>query len=95
MVLTGFQAKQLTDRLQKELPPLGHKSVTPLETQTPIVAFEVQDAAAVTQTLQAGHVTGTVIANQNRVRLAVSVFTNHEDIDRVVAVLGGKTSSIM
>ena len=87
-------AKQLTDRLQKELPPLGYKPLTPIETQTPIVAFEVKDAAATTKMLQAGHVAGTVIANENRIRLAVSVFNNHDDIDKAIAVLGGKTSSL-
>ena len=44
--------------------------------------------------LQAGQVAATVIANENRLRLSVSVFNTHDDIDRVVAVLGGKTSSI-
>jgi selenocysteine lyase/cysteine desulfurase len=87
-------AKQLTDRLQKELPPLGYKALTPMGTETPTVAFELKDAAATTKLLQAGHVVGTVIANENRLRLAVSVFNTHEDIDRTVAVLGGKTSSM-
>ena len=82
-------AKQLTDRLQKELPPLGYKALTPMETETPTVAFELKDAAAATKLLQAGHLVGTVIANENRLRLAVSVFNTHEDIDRAVAVLGG------
>jgi selenocysteine lyase/cysteine desulfurase len=88
-------AKQLTDRLQKELPPLGYKPLTPIETQTPIVAFELKDAAATTKMLQAGHVAATVIANENRIRLSVSVFNNHEDIDKAVAVLGGKTTSMI
>ena len=44
--------------------------------------------------LQAGKVVGTVIGNENRMRLSVSVFNTHDDIDRVVAVLGGKTTSI-
>ncbi len=87
-------AKQLTDRLQNELPPLGYKPLTPRETETPIVAFEVKDAPATSKMLQAGKVVGTVIGNENRIRLAVSVFNTHEDIDRVVAVLGGKASSI-
>ena len=87
-------AKQLTDRLQKELPPLGYKALTPMGTETPIVAFDLKDAAATAKLLQAGHVVGTVIANENRLRLAVSVFNTHEDIDRTVAVLGGKTSSM-
>ena len=88
-------AKQLTDRLQKELPPLGYKSLTPIDTQTPIVAFEIKDAPAMTKMLQSGHVAATVIGNENRIRLAVSVFNNHDDIDKVVAVLGGKATSIM
>ncbi len=87
-------AKQLTDRLQKELPPLGYKPLTPMGTETPIVAFELKDAAATTRMLQAGKVAGTVIANENRIRLAVSVFNTHEDIDRTVAVLSGKSSSM-
>ena len=87
-------ARQLTDRLQKELPPLGYKPLTPLGTETPILAFELKDAAATAKALHDGRVTATIIANENRLRLAVSVFNNHEDIDRVVAVLGGKASSI-
>jgi selenocysteine lyase/cysteine desulfurase len=87
-------AKQLTERLQKELPPLGYKPLTPSDTETPIVAFELANAAATTKMLQAGRVVGTVIGNENRLRLAVSVFNTHDDIDKVVAVLGGKVSSI-
>ena len=87
-------AKQLTDRLQNELPPLGYKPLTPRETETPTVAFELKDAAATSKMLQAAKVVGTVIGNESRLRLAVSVFNTHEDIDRVVAVLGGKTNSI-
>ena len=90
-----MHAQQLTDRLQKELPPLGYKPLTPIETQTPIVAFEVKDPAATTKMLRAGHVAGTVIANENRIRLAVSVFNTHEDIDRLVSVLAGKENSVL
>jgi selenocysteine lyase/cysteine desulfurase len=86
-------ARQLTDRLQAELPPLGYKSLTPRGTETPILAFELKDAAATAKALQAGKVAGTVIANENRLRLSVSVFNTHEDIDRVVEVLGGLRNS--
>ncbi len=86
-------ATQLTDRLQKELPPLGYKPLTPMGTGTPIVAFELKDAAATSKLLQQGHVAATVIGNENRIRLAVSVFNNHDDIDKAVAVLGGKSTS--
>ena len=87
--------KQLTDRLQKELPPLGYKPLTPRGTETPILAFELKDAAATTKALQAGKVAATVIANENRLRLSVSVFNTHDDIDKVVAVLGGKSTSML
>jgi selenocysteine lyase/cysteine desulfurase len=86
-------AKQLTDRLQAELPPLGFKSLTPRDTPTPIVAFELKDTAATAKALQAGKIAGTIITNENRLRLSVSVFNNHADIDRVVSVLGGKTAT--
>jgi selenocysteine lyase/cysteine desulfurase len=86
-------AKQLTDRLQTELPPLGYKALTPRDTQTPIVAFELKDTAATSKALQAGRIAATIIANENRLRLSVSVFNNHDDIDRVVSVLAGKGAS--
>jgi selenocysteine lyase/cysteine desulfurase len=86
-------ARQLTDRLQDELPKLGYKPLTPRETQTPILAFELKDGAATQKALQAGKVTATIIGNEKRLRLSVSVFNTHEDIDRVVEVLGGRRTS--
>jgi selenocysteine lyase/cysteine desulfurase len=86
-------ARQLTDRLQTELPPLGYKPLTPRGTDTPILAFELKDAAATAKALRAGKVAGTIIANENRLRLSVSVFNTHEDIDHVVDVLGGRGNS--
>jgi selenocysteine lyase/cysteine desulfurase len=83
-------ARALTDRLQRELPPLGYTSLTPPETATPIVAFALKDADATAKALQAGRIAATIIANEQRLRLSVSVFNNHEDIDRVVAALAGK-----
>ncbi len=84
-------ARQLTERLQQELPPLGYKPLTPRETATPILAFELKDPAATAKALQAAKVAATVIGNENRLRLSVSVFNTHDDIDRVVQALG-KTS---
>ena len=86
-------ARQLTDRLQTELPPLGYTPLTPRGTETPILAFELKDAAATSKALQAGKVAGTVVANENRLRLSVSVFNTHDDIDHAVAVLGGRATS--
>ena len=86
-------ARLLTDRLQAELPPLGYLPLTPRGTETPIVAFGLKDGAATSKTLQAGKIAGTVVGNENRLRLSVSVFNTHDDIDRAVAVLGGRSTS--
>jgi selenocysteine lyase/cysteine desulfurase len=80
-------AKPLIDRLQTELPKKGYRPVTPAGTETPIAAFEVNDVAAVQKKLQAGNVSATVIGDEKRLRLSVSVFNTDEDVDRVVAAL--------
>ncbi len=87
-------ATQLTERLQNELPPLGYQPLTPRGNATPILAFALKDAAATTKALHDGKVTGTVVANESRLRLSVSVFNTHDDIDRVVEVLGGRRPSL-
>ena len=86
-------ATQLTERLQQELPPLGYAPLTPRSNPTPILAFALKDAAATSKALHDGKVTATVVANESRLRLSVSVFNTHDDIDRVVEVLGGRTTS--
>ena len=83
-------ATQLTDRLQQELPPLGYQPLTPRNNPTPILAFAVKDAAATNKALHDAKITATVVANESRLRLSVSVFNTHEDIDRVVDALGGR-----
>ena len=87
-------ATQLTARLQQELPPLGYRPLTPHGNPTPILAFALKDAAATNRALHDGKVTGTVVANESRLRLSVSVFNTHDDIDRVVEVLGGRRPSL-
>src|SRR6266496_631412 len=62
-------ARQLTERLQQELPPLGYKSLTPRETATPTLAFELKDPGATAKALQGGKIAATVIGNENRLRL--------------------------
>jgi selenocysteine lyase/cysteine desulfurase len=87
-------ARPLITRLQDELPAAGYPSLTPRGTETPIVAFAVKDAAATAAALRTAKVAGTIIANENRLRLAVSVFNTHDDIDRVVDALGGRRTSV-
>jgi selenocysteine lyase/cysteine desulfurase len=80
-------ARQLTDRLQKELPALGYPSVTPKGTETPIVAFQVKDVAATGKRLKQARITATMIEAERRLRLSVSVFNVQEDIDRLLSAL--------
>jgi selenocysteine lyase/cysteine desulfurase len=87
-------ARQLTTRLQRELPSLGLTPLTPAGTETPILAFGLKDAAATAKMLQAANVTGTIVSNENRLRLSVSVFNTHDDIDRVVDVFKTRRTSV-
>jgi selenocysteine lyase/cysteine desulfurase len=80
-------ARQLTDRLQNELPALGYPSLTPKGNETPILAFTLKDPAATAKKLRDARVTATIIENEKRLRLAVSVFNVQEDIDRLLAAL--------
>ena len=80
-------ARQLTDRLQKELPALGYPSVTPKGNETPIVAFQLKDSTATAQKLKRAGVAATIIDGEQRLRLAVSVFNNQEDIDKLLTAL--------
>jgi selenocysteine lyase/cysteine desulfurase len=80
-------ARQLTERLQKELPALGYPSVTPAGNETPIVAFELKDAAETSRKLKQAGVAATIIDGERRLRVAVSVFNNHADIDKLVSAL--------
>lgn len=80
-------ARRLIGRLQKELPAMGYPSLTPPETATPIVAFQLRDAAATARRLRAANIAGTIIENERRLRLSVSVFNNDQDVDRVLQAL--------
>src|SRR5438552_2477068 len=80
-------ARQLTERLQKELPALGYPSVTPKGTETPIVAFQLQDAVATAKRLRDARIAATIIDNERRLRLSVAVFNTQEDIAKLLAAL--------
>ncbi len=88
-------ARRLTDRLQRDLPPLGYEPLTPAGTDTPIVAFGVRDAAAAAKALQHANVTATIVGNERRLRLSVSVFNTDDDIDRVVEALRVRRTSMV
>lgn len=80
-------ARGLTDRLQKELPAAGYPSLTPLGNETPIVAFQLRDAAETAKRLKAANVAATIVAGEKRLRLSVSVFNTHDDVEAVVRAL--------
>jgi selenocysteine lyase/cysteine desulfurase len=80
-------ARRLTDRLQQELPAMSYTSVTPKGNETPIVAFQIKDVAATQKKLRDARIAATIIENEKRLRLSVSVFNTDEDIDRVVSAL--------
>ena len=61
--------------------------MTPKGNETPIVAFELNDAAAAAKKLKEANIAATIIASEKRLRLSVSVFNNQQDIDRVIAAL--------
>ena len=80
-------ARQLTERLQKELPAKGYPSVTPKGNETPIVAFQLKDVPDTTRRLRDANIAATIIGDEKRLRLAVSVFNTQADIDKLVAAL--------
>jgi len=89
-------ARRLTDRLQKELPPLGYTSVTPPGAESPIVTFLCKDAEVVRRKIRSSKakilLTGpnsalTVGRFGNHIRFSVSVFNNDQDINTILEVL--------
>jgi len=82
-------AVPLTDRLQKELPALGYKSITPPGSDSPIVSFQVRDVEATQARLKKANVIVTLRANprESQMRVSVSVFNNMADVDRLIGAL--------
>ncbi|MDE0167212.1 MAG: aminotransferase class V-fold PLP-dependent enzyme [Bryobacterales bacterium] len=76
----------LTNRLQEELPKLGYPSITPKGNESPIVVFEASDPSSTVKKLQAA---GVHVAMRfgNKMRLSPSVFSNHEDVDKLLGAL--------
>ena len=79
-------ARDLTDRLHRELPARGYAAITPAGNESPIVAFTVPDPEA---TMQRTQEAGVLVAMRfgNKMRISPSVYNNHEDVDRLVAAL--------
>ena len=93
-------AKELTDRLQREMPALGYPSITPSDNPTPIVSFLTSDPDATRAKLDRAfgehvvsirnwHMTGEDGERKQvtGMRCGISVYNNDEDIDAFLAAL--------
>ena len=78
--------REITNRLQEELPALGYSSITPKGNESPIVVFEAKDPAATMKKLRGA---GVHVAMRfgNKMRISPSVFSNQQDVDRLLAAL--------
>ena len=93
-------ARQLTSRLQKEMPRLGYAPLTPPDNETPIVSFRVADYGATSAKLRKAF-KETVVAMRRweftgpkgevtvipGMRISPSVYNNEADIDRLLEAL--------
>ena len=79
-------ARDLTDRLQEELPKRGYKSITPQGNESPILSFVAPHPEAVLASCRSANVQ-VAMRFGNKMRLSPSVYNNHEDIDRLLEAL--------
>jgi len=79
--------RTLTDRLQKELPAIGYRSITPKGNESPICAFVAKDPGKTMDRLRKANV-HVAMRFGNKMRISPSVFNNQEDIDRLLNALG-------
>ena len=79
-------ARGLTDRLHRELPSRGCSPITPADNESPIVAFQVPEPELTMQRMKAA---GVHVAMRfgDKMRVAPSIYNNHEDVDRLLAAM--------
>lgn len=95
-------ARPLINKLQKEVPPLGFTSITPLDNPTPIVSFISTDMERAKEKLNRAFGRRVVTYSNwqktdaqgktetvKGMRIGVSVYNNEEDIDRFLNALEG------
>jgi selenocysteine lyase/cysteine desulfurase len=76
----------LMARLQGELPRYGYLPLTPVNTDTPAIAFAYDGAAAkLGPPLKAARI--KIQTSRNRIRISPSVYNDMADIDRLIQVL--------
>ena len=76
----------ITDRLQEELPKIGYPSITPKGNESPIVVFAASEPDLTMKKLRGA---GVHVAMRfgNKMRLSPSVFSNDDDVDRLLRAL--------
>jgi selenocysteine lyase/cysteine desulfurase len=82
-------ARPLTARLMKELPAAGFPSITPRGSESPIASFRVKDVARTRDALKRSGVVATLSGDHagGYMRVSVSVFNNHSDVDKLLAAV--------
>ncbi len=80
-------ARELTDRLQDELPAKGYPSITPKGNESPIVSFSVDDPKSIMDKLRSADI-HVAMRFGNKMRISPSVFNSHQDIDHLLTALG-------
>ncbi|MCU1322123.1 MAG: selenocysteine lyase [Acidobacteriaceae bacterium] len=78
-------AQQLTARMKTELPRLGYASITPAESRSSIVAFEVKDGTATAAKLKRRKV--DVSLSPGRMRISPSIYNTMADVDALLESL--------
>ena len=78
-------SQSLISRMRTEIPRLGHELITPGNAQGPLVAFQLDNPAAVDAKLKKAMVDVTI--SDHRMRISPSVYNDHNDIDRLIKAL--------
>jgi len=72
-------------RLRTEVPRLGHTLITPTSSVGPLISFQLKNPAAVEAKLKAAKI--DVSLGGDRMRVSPAVYTNTQDIDRLLTAL--------
>jgi selenocysteine lyase/cysteine desulfurase len=78
-------AQSLIGRLRKEVPRLGHELITPEGSLGPLVAFQLDNPAAVEAKLKKANV--DVAITDHRMRVSPSIYNDQQDVDRLLNAL--------
>jgi selenocysteine lyase/cysteine desulfurase len=79
-------AKPMCDRLKKELPALGFRSITPMDAKSSVVTVQAKDLKGTIAKLAKANIQVTS-AGVNRMRISPAVYNNMSDIDKLLAAL--------